>query len=251
MAIQNITNFKKYCLRKLGAPVISIDVTDEQIHDRYEDAIKLFQQHHFDGSVETYLKHELTSTDVTNKYIPLPDNVIGITRIIPQNIGAMSSGDSALFSAQYQFLLSEMSPLWNAGNISYYVHSMQHLNLLDQMLNGRPAIRFNKVQDKLFIDTDWQRKMQPGKYVIIQARLALDPVDNPKIFDDPWFKRYTTALIKRQWGENLSKFAGVQMIGGATLNGPEIYNTALQEIEMLEQELRNTYEEPPEAIWIG
>ena len=251
MAITTLDDFKRYCLRSLGAPIINIDVTDEQIQDRYEDALKMYQQHHFDGTERTYLSHQITATDIANKYIALPANITGVVRIIPRGVGAIGTGDSALFSAQHTFLMSEMSPLWNAGSISYYEHSMQHLTLLDQLLNGKPGFRFNKVRNRIYIDVSWERKLTEGTFIVIECQVALSPEENNEIWDDPWLKKYATAQIKRQWGEGLKKFAGVQLIGGVALNGQQIYDEAEQEILRLEQELRDVYEEPAEALWMG
>lgn len=251
MAITTLDDFKRYCLRSLGAPVVSVDVTDDQIQDRYEDAKRKYQDHHYDGTVRSYVKHQITATDRANKYISVPANVMGVVRILPYTVGAAGSQDSNLFSVQYQYLLNEMYTLWTAGNISYYVHTMQHLTMLDQLLNGKPTIRFNKVQNRVFLDTNWDKRLLEDMYVVLECYVAVDPVEYPEVFEDPWFKRYTTALIKRQWGENLKKFSGVQMIGGAALNGQQIWDEAVQEIATLEAELRNTWEEPPEAIFVG
>lgn len=251
MAITTLDDFKRHCLRSLGAPVVTIDVTDEQIQDRYEDSLLMFQQRHYDGTERTYLKHQITATDVANKYIPLPANVIGVVRVIPPNIGPTGSGDANLFNVQYQYLMNEMSHLWTAGSITYYVHTMQHLTLLDQLLNGKPTIRFNKVRNRIYIDVNWERRLVEGNYVIVECQVALDPATNNEIWDDPWFKKYTATLIKKQWGENLKKFQGIQMVGGAALNGQQIWEEAEQERLRLEQELRDMYEEPAQSIWVG
>lgn len=251
MAITTLDDFKRYCLRSLGAPVINIDVTDEQLQDRYEDALRKYRDHHFDATEKTYFKHQITQEDYDNKYITVPDNIVGVNKIIRQRTNASGGSDSGLFDIQYQFLLNQMHLLWSAGNIAYFEHTMQHLTLMDQILNGDNTFRFNKTVNRVYIDVNWAKNLLVDRWIILECYVTIDPELHPKVFEDFWFKRYTTALIKRQWGENLSKFAGVQMIGGVTLNGPVIYQDALQQIEQLEQELRDTWEIPIDAIMMG
>ena len=251
MAIQTLDDFKRYCLRSLGAPVINIDVTDEQIQDRYEDALRKYRDHHFDATDKVYFKHQITQQDYDNKYIPLPSTIFSVNKVIRQRASAGGSGDASLFNVEYQFLLNQMHLLWSAGNIAYYKHTMEHITLMDQILNGQPTFRFNKVTDRLYIDVNWDKNLSVGNWIVLEAYTVLDPEEYPKIFEDVWFKRYTTSLIKRQWGSNLSKFAGIQMVGGVTLNGPQIVAEAEQEIERLEEELRNTWEIPIDAIYMG
>ena len=251
MSITTLDDFKRYCLRSLGAPVINIDVTDDQIQDRYEDALRKYRDHHFDATEMVYFKHQITQTDYDNKYIPLPSNIVSVNKVIKPRMSAAGGGDASLFNVSYQFLLNQMHLLWSAGNIAYYEHTMQHITMMDQILNGQPTYRFNRNTDRLYVDVNWDKNMTPGSWIVLECYLAIDPEQNPKIFEDVWFKRYTTALIKRQWGENLSKFAGVQMIGGVTLNGPVIYQDAIQQIEQLEQELRDTWEIPIDGIYMG
>lgn len=246
MAIATVDDFKRYCLRSLGAPVINIDVTDEQLQDRYEDSLRKYRDHHFDATEKVYFKHQITQENYDNKSIPIPENIVGINKVIRQR-----TTTSEFFDVQYQFLLNQMHTLWSSGSIAYYVHTMQHLTLMDQILNGDNTFRFNRTTNKLYIDVNWDKYLTLDRWVVIECHVAIDPEEYPKIFEDVWFKRYTTALIKRQWGENLSKFAGVQMIGGVTLNGPVIYQDALQQIEALEQELRDTWELPMDAILMG
>jgi hypothetical protein len=249
MAILTVDDFKRYCLRSLGAPVINIDVTDEQLQDRYEDALRKYRDHHFDATEKVYFKHQITQENFDNKMIPIPDNIVAINKVIRQR--SSSTGTAQFFDVQYQFLLNQMHTLWSSGSIAYYAHTMQHLTMMDQLLNGESTFRFNKTMNKLFIDVSWDKNLTPDRWVVIECYVALDPETYPKIFEDVWLKRYTTALIKRQWGENLSKFAGVQMVGGVTLNGPLIYEDAVQQIQMLEQELRDTWEAPMECIFMA
>lgn len=246
-----LDDFKRYTLRALGAPIIEINVTDDQLQDRYEDARRKYHDHHYDGTERIYFKHQITQTDYDQKFIALPDNIVGVNNIVPRRVSASGGADASLFSVEYQFLLNQMHLLWSAGNIAYYEHTMQHLTMMDQLLNGKPTFRFSRVIDKLYIDVNWDKYLTPGNWVVLECYVANDPEQNPKIFEDVWFKRYMIALVKRQWGENLSKFAGVQMIGGVTLNGPQLYQDALMEIQALEKELRDTWEIPIDAVFMG
>jgi hypothetical protein len=246
-----LDDFKRYTLRALGAPIIEINVTDEQLQDRYEDARRKYHDHHYDGTERIYFKHQITQTDYDQKFIALPDNIVGVNKIIKFTLGAGASGDSTLFNISYQFLLNEMHLLWSAGNIAYYEHTMQHLTMMDQILNGVPTIRFNRAVNKLHVDINWDKGLEVGKWVVLECYVSVDPEVYPRVFEDIWFKNYYKALVKRQWGENLSKFAGVQMIGGVTLNGPAMYQDANEEVMRLEQELRDSFETPIDAIYLG
>jgi len=249
MAITTLIAFKQYCLRSLGAPILTIDVTDDQLADRYDDALRKYQDYHFDGTEKTFLKHTVTQTDFDNKYISLPTNVVSIIRILPYNSGYASSDQ--LFSAQYQFLQNEMHNLWSGGDLAYYKMTMTNLALLQETLSGKPTYRFNKVTDKLYIDISWERKLNVGSTVVVECMLSINPETNDKVFNDVWFKRYYTALVKRQWGTNLKKFSNVVMMGGTTLNGQIIFDEANQEVMELEQELEDKWSEPIDCIFIG
>ena len=248
MSITTLDDFKRYALRSLGAPVVTIDVTDEQIQDRYDDALRKFHDFHFDGVERTFVKHLTTQDDINNAYIPVPPHITGISRVIPFASGVYGATGVNPFSIQYQLRLND---IWDMGStsVTYYTQLMQYTTMLDQMLNGRPQVRFNRVMDRLYIDTDWEQKIGVGNYIVVECFRALDPTEFTKIFNEPWFKRYFTALVKRQWGQNLSKFGAVQMIGGAVLNGGEIFAEAIQEIKDLEIELRDTWQEPPDALY--
>jgi hypothetical protein len=244
MAITTLDDFKRYCLRALGAPVISIDITDEQMNDRWEEALQKFTDFHFDGTEKVYIKHQVTSTDVTNGYIPIAPEISGVVRVLPYN--TTSSSISNPFSVEYQLKTSDIWNLTsNSGGLSYYVNMRQYTSLLDQLLNGQPMFRYNKYLDRLSIDVNWGTNLKEGDWVIVEAFRAVTPAGGTvKVYDSPWLKKYTIALFKKQWGANLSKFDGVQMIGGITLRGEEIYGEAMQEMADLEQELRDAFEEP-------
>ena len=242
--ITNLTDFKKYCLRNLGAPVIDIDITDEQMDDRWSEALEKFNDYHFNGTEKVYIRHQITQTDMDNHWIPIANDISGIVRVLP--INSVSGVVQNPFSVEYQI---RMSDIWDmtsntGGNMSYYVNMRQYTSLLDQVLNGLPLIRFNRYLDKLHIDISWTARLQVGDWIIIEAYRMVNPTDNPRMFNDPWLKEYTTALFKRQWGANLKKFDGVMLIGGVTINGDKIYDEAIEEIQVLEQRLRDEFEEP-------
>lgn len=234
-------DFLKYCLRNLGAPVIQIDVTDEQLSDRYDEALKKFQDWHFNGTERTYYKHQVTQDDVDNRSIPLPTNITGVARVMPYN--SSNAVTQSPFSIQYQLRLND---IWDMGStsVTYYASLRSYTSMLDQMLNGSPIFRFNKYTDRLHIDTYWGQTLQVGNWVLAEVFVALDPEQYPEAFNDAWFKKYATALVKRQWGSNISKYQGVSLVGGITLNADQIYSQAMQEIQMLEQELMGNYQEP-------
>ncbi len=251
MAITTKEDFIQYCLRALGSPINNIDVTDEQILDRYDDALRKYQDHHYDATEKTFYKHLITQEDYDRKYITLPDNIVAVSKIVDIRMSTTSGSDANLFSVEYQFLLNQMHLLWSSGEIGYFEHTMQHLELMNQVLNGKPTLRYTKANNKLYVDVNWDKGMHVGSWVVIEAQTSLDPEINPRLFNDVWFKRYVTALIKRQWGDNLKKFSGVQMVGGITLNGQQLYVEAQQEIAELEEELRDTWEIPIDAIYMG
>lgn len=246
--ITTVIEFKKYCLRNLGAPVVTVDVTDEQMEDRYQEALQKFQQFHFAATEKTYLKIQVAAIDMTNQYLPVPAWVTGVTRVLSMTDGTNSL--SSPFSMQYQ---TRMNDIWDLGatSIVHYEQLMQYTRMLDQMLNGHPLFRFNHVQDRVYLDIAWGTKIKEGDWIVLECYRALDPTVYIKMLNESWFKRYTTALFKRQWGTNLKKFQGVQLMGGVALDGQGLYDEAMQEIEALEQELRDVYEEPAQAFFIA
>jgi hypothetical protein len=253
---------KEYCLRKLGAPVLEINVDDDQLEDRIDEALQYFGERHFDGAERMYLKHTMTSADITrfkssntthtasdgttfterNNYLQLPDHIIGIERIF----GVTSSsirGD--LFGVEYQIFLNDLYAFGSIEILNYYMPKT-YIETLDMVLNTGSIVqyRFTKRNGKLFLDYD-ASMMTEGKIFIIDCYRALDPTQLTKIWDDFWLKRYTVALFKRQWGENLIKFNGVQLPGGVSINGRQIFEDALREIEEIETKMISDYEIPP------
>jgi len=297
MAIPNTrTTLKEYCLRNLGKPVIDINVDDDQVEDRLDEALQYFAQYHTDGVERMYLKYKVTADDVTrltkNKsfnvdekgtvgenieledgtdtstgdiqgedggqiltedstlvrttyeetqnYLVIPDAVISVLNIFPLSDRANLN----MFDVRYQLRLNDLYD-FSSTSIVHYEMTMKHLDFLDHILVGEKPIRFNQLSNRLYIDQDWANDISADEYIIIECYRKLDPNDHTDIFDDLYLKRYATTLIKRQWGQNLSKFSGTAMLGGVTLNGPELFSSAIDEQQKLEEEIRLNYEEPP------
>jgi len=231
--------FKDYVLRSLGRPVIEINVDDDQVEDRIDQALKYYGDYHFDATERTYYKHQVTDADKVNKYITLPENVIGAVRIF-------SIGDpmvtNNLFDIRYQIALNDLYTLTSVSMIPYYM-MFQHIQLLEQMLVGQQPIRYNRHTDKLYVDMDWN-KVTAGNYLIVEAYQVLDPDTYTDAWGDRWLSRYATALIKKQWGSNLTKFSGLTLPGGVQFNGDKIYNDAVNEIEAMEKDMATSYSLP-------
>lgn len=235
---------KDWCLRQLGHPVIEINVDDDQVEDRIDEALQYFQQFHFDGVERWYLKHQITQENITNGYIPITNqNIIGITRIFPIT---SSNASINMFDLRYQLRLHELYDFTSTSYVNY-VLTMQHIRTLDMLFSGEQPIRFNRHTDKLYLDWNWGMA-NVGEWLVIEGYIIADPETYNKVYNDRMLKRLATAYIKRQWGANMSKFAGMQLPGGITLNGVQLFTDAQNEISLLEQEIRNTYEEPPQFI---
>ena len=303
MAIPNTrANLKEYCLRSLGKPVIDINVDEDQVEDRIDEALQYFAQYHTDGVERMYLKYKVTADDITrltnNKkfnadekgtvaenielesgtntqeegkgdliaesgsailtedstvvrtayeetqnYLIVPDSVISVINVFPLSDRANLN----MFDVRYQLRLNDLYD-FSSTSIVHYEMTMRHLDFLDHILVGEKPLRFNQLSNRLYIDMDWNEDIDADEYLIIECYRKLDPTSHSNIFDDIFLKRYTTALIKRQWGQNLSKFSGTAMLGGVTLNGPELFSTAIQEQRQLEDEIRSNYEEPPHIM---
>lgn len=235
----NRNEFKEYCLRKLGKPVLQINVTDEQVDDRVDEALKYYWDYHFDGSEKIYYKYQVTDTDKTNKYITLPDNIIGAVNIFP--VGAALNTNN-LFNIRYQIALNDLYTLTSISMVPYYM-ALTHIQLLEQLLVGQQPLRYNRHTNKLYLDMDWDR-FDSGNYLIVEAYEVINPDVYTDAWSDRWLARYATELIKKQWGGNIKKFGGMQMAGGITFNGQQIYDEAHDEIEKLEAEMINSYSLP-------
>jgi hypothetical protein len=185
-----------------------------------------------------------TAGDIQNGYIPIPDAVTGVIRVLPVN--GPSSGlnnRNNMFDLIYQFRLNDMYNLLGADMI-YYTQVQQHLSLLDMLLVGNRSIRYNRKMDKMYIDVNWEEVFDPGDYIIIECYRVLNPNEYTQVYNDMFLKQYATALIKRQWGENMKKFGGIQLPGGVILNGGEIYGEAVEEIKQIEEEMQLKTELP-------
>lgn len=233
------TDFKEYCLRKLGKGVIEINVSNAQVDDRVDEAINFYQDYHFDGTEKTFYKKQITQTDKDNKYITLPDNIIGAVNMF--DIGDADNTNN-LFNVRYQIALNDLYTLTSQSLVPYYM-AFQHLELYEQILVGKQPIRYNRHKNNFHIDMDWD-KLAVDQYLLIEAYQVIDPDEYTKMYGDYWLQRYATALIKIQWGENLKKFQGMQMPGGMIMDGMSIYNEGLRDKEQLEMEMRSSYSLP-------
>ena len=307
MAVSTRDGLKQYCLRALGAPVLEINVDDDQLEDRLDEALDYWRLYHYEGIEQLYMKHQIRASEITlstaaasnfqiadtitgqtsgataevcretsressgtlllvknvvgtftagetisngtqtatlssitlreydNKYIEIPDLVYGVTKVL--SIG-MASSSKNIFDLQYQLRLNDLYDL-TATSIIYYKTVMGHLALLDLELNGHTSFRFNRTQNRLYLDINWAQDIPLGDYVIVQGYRALDPTTWTKVWNEPWLKHYVTALFKKQWATNLKKFQGIQLPGGVTLDGDKLYDEATGEIKELEDELQS------------
>ena len=234
------TEFKAYCLRRLGAPVVEINVDDDQVDDRIDDALAFYRDYHYDGTERTYLKHQVTSTDIANGYLAVPSNITGVVNIFPVGTGLNANN---LFNLRYQVTLNEIYN-WQSGDFANYTESMRRIAEMEEIFVGKQSLRFNRHTDRLYIDMDWQARAPEGTYLVIECYATLDPDTYTDVWGDYWLRHYCTALIKRQWGENLKKFEGMQLPGGITFNGQKIWEEAEEEIKRLEEEIINKYSMP-------
>lgn len=236
----NREEFKQYCLRRLGAPLLEINVADEQVEDCIEMALQYYHDYHFDGTQKVFLAHQVTETDVQNKYIDIPQEVIGVINIF--DVGNSYSTNN-LFNIRYQIALNDLFA-FNYGPFAPYFMALQNIALAEEMFVGKQGLRFNRHQNKLYIDMAWGEKVVVGEYIIVEAYQIVDPDTYGDVWNDMWLKRYATAQIKKQFGENLKKFEGLQMPGAVTFNGQKIWDEAIDEITKLEEEMLSSYSLP-------
>jgi hypothetical protein len=253
-SIRNREEFKDYCLRRLGFPVIDINVDDDQVEDRIDDALQYWQDYHFDGLQKVYYIKAVSQEDVNNRYLNMDPSVtrdstnnqieiVGVTRIFPLQDSQASIN---MFDLRYQLRLNELYDFTSASYINYTL-TQQHLRSLEIMFTGEVPIRYQRHMKKLFIDWAWGASEAPtGTIVIAECYALINPEVYSGVWADRWLKEYSTALIKRTWGNNLKKFDGVQLLGGVTLNGDKIFQEASDEIERLEKEMENNYGSPLE-----
>ena len=275
------TEFKNYVLRKLGAPVLDINLASEQCEDLIDDALQFFYERHFDGVQQCYLKYQITDDDVlrgkarppgvsgesqtgittttvtqdmptkgstdfswyeNSNYIPIPNHVIGINKIF-QYDNAQSISVSNMFSFKYQLFLNDIY-YWGQTDLLSYSMTMSYLETMNFLLNTHKQIRFNQRQDRLYLDVDWS-DIKEKDYIIIDCWRTVDPSDFPRVWNDSFLKPYATALFKKQWGQNLIKFQGVKLPGGIEFNGRQLYDDGQREIDEIISKMSNTYELPP------
>jgi hypothetical protein len=237
----NREELKDFCLRQLGHPVIQINVDDEQVNDAVEMAFEYWNEFHFNGTERTYVKHQVTAQDKINRYITVSDGLIGATRVFKVGVGKTAMN---MFDLRYQLRLND---LWDLSSTSYvnYSLTMQHLQTLDLIFTGETPVRFNRLTNKFYIDWDWDSDVDDGEFIIVEGFVITDPTTYTKVWNDRMLKRLATAYVKKQWGANMSKFDKMQLPGGVTMRGSDIYSEAMNEIAAVEQEIRNTYEAPP------
>jgi len=231
---------KQFCLRRLGAPLLEINVADEQIEDCIEIAFSYYYDYHYDATEKIYLAHQVTDEDKVNKYIQIPDEIIGITSIL--DVGDSYSTNN-LFNLRYQISLNDLYS-FNTGPFAPYYMAFQNVALAEELFVGKQSLRFNRHINKLYIDMSWDTKVTAGEYIIIEGYKRIDPDTYTDMYNDRWLQRYCTAQIKKQWGENLKKFEGISMPGGITFNGQKIWDEALDELNQLETEMISSYSLP-------
>ena len=228
--------FKDYILRKIGAPVIQINVSEEQVEDRVDEAISFWRDYHYNGSQLVYLKHQVTQDDIDNGYITLPEQLLGISNIF--NTGTSLSMGSGMFNVQYQFVLNNLSDL-TGYSIQNYWMTMSHLEFLQEWLVGKEILRYNKHVNKLYIDGR-MNLMSVGDYIIVEAYDVIDEAAYADVWTDRWLQNYAAVLVREQWGLNLTKFTNMQLVGGVSFNGEQILAEARAEREKMEEEAINS-----------
>lgn len=238
------SEFKSAVLRRLGDGVIQINVSDAQVEDRIDYALLKARDYHFDFSARTYVAHQVTAEDRTNKYIILPDDVLEVYGVFDTSSTLMGG---TIFNLRYQFALTNFEGIFRALDLSNYVIVLQNLQLLEQVLVGKTPVRWNRYNKKLHVDADWEHTFPVDSFIMIEAWLALDAEDpdNVHLWGDPWLLEYATAQVKQMWGNNLKKYGNIQMPGGIIYNGQQIYDEAEREIEKLESRLMLDYSIPP------
>lgn len=259
-----------YCKRQLGAPVLEINVADEQVEDLVDDALQYFNERHFDGVSQTYLKYKITQGDIdrgkgtvgiatttgtativgtattfsfeeNSNYLQVPPNIIGVNKIF--KFDGSNTVTNNMFSVKYQLFLNDIY-FWGSTELLTYAMTKTYLEDIDFLLSTDKQIRFNQRMDRLYLDIDWG-SASVDDYIVIDCTRLLDPNDFSRVWNDSFLKKYLTILIKKQWGQNLIKFQGVKLPGGIELNGRQIYDDAQRELDQLMERMSNTYELPP------
>jgi len=233
-----------YCLRSLGEPVLEVNVDDDQLDDRVDEAIQFYQEYHSDAVVRKFYKHAVTSADITNEYITLDESLLFVNRVFSLDQTGAAAGE---FSAEYQMHLNGLNSRGSMMDIVSYTMQRDHMALLELKINGMTTpIIHSRHKDRLALMIDWSSDVTAGEYIIVEGYETIDPDTFTDVYNDRFLKSYLTALIKKQWGLNLLKFEGVQLPGGVTLNGRQIYDDAITDIEKLEEEMALRHETPPD-----
>lgn len=268
--------FIDYCKRQLGYPVLEINVADEQIDDLVDDALQYFQERHFDGVFPTLLKYKFTQADIdrgrakggpnspvgiastsatsvidgasvqfdfeeNSNYLKVPDDVIGITKVF--QFEGSNSVSSGMFSIKYQLFLNDIY-FWGSTELLTYAMTKRYLEDIDFLLSTQKQIRFNQRMNRLYLDIDWS-SVSPNNHLVIDCYRGMNPDTHTKVWNDSFLKRYAVQLIKRQWGQNMIKFQGMKLPGGVELNGRQMYDDAEKELQIIREQMSNTYELPP------
>jgi len=238
---------KDHALRRLGAPVIDINVDDSQLEDRIDDALQFFADYHYDGAEKLYLPHAITADDITNSYLDISgidDSILSIT-----NVMQFSTMGSNMFDLQYQMALNDWYG-WHSGggSMTNYAMIRQNMSLVQQMLDPAKSYRFNRSTMRLYIDMDWSKEVEEGEFLVLEGWATIDPELFGKVYQDRLLKEYVTALFKRQWGSNLSKFQDIVLPGGVSFNGQQIFDQANEHVQRIEEEMQVKFEEPPGFI---
>ena len=238
-----------YCLRRLGDPVIEINVDDDQLEDRVDESLEYFREYHSEALQRTFLKHLVTATDVTNEFITIDSAITQVTKLFSIQTGTSTTN---FFDIKYKMMLNDMTDIHGTmGNLAYYDMMQQYLGTIDMMLNGTPQTTFVRKQNRLYIHGDFaDGDIVAGKYLVAEVYKEINDSDYTTVWNDLWLKEYTTALFKQQWGQNLIKFDGMVLPGGVTLNGRQIYDDASQDILALRERIRLEHEMPAD-FFIG
>lgn len=244
MSVNSRQGLIDYCLRDLGAPVVEVNVDIDQVEDRVDEAIAFWREFHYDAVELVYLKQEMTSNVIAQQYVEISDAVVGINKVFP--FYNRSQGMN-IFDVRYQILINDLYSLMST-DIIYYSMVKTQLELINQLLVGQKPIRYNKHANRLFIDMDWDRDVNPGDFIIVEAYRILDPEQFTDVYNDRLLKKLATAYIKRQWATNVKKFSGVQLPGGVIIDGNVLYQEAQQEIKDIEQEIQDRFELPPDMF---
>lgn len=237
--------FKSFCLRKLGAPVIQVNVSDDQIDDRVDEALKFYADYHFDGSNKIYYKHQLQAADVANKYITLPENIIGTVQIFPVADPSIRSDD--MFNIRYQIALNDLYSLTSTSLVPYYM-VREHLALISEILVGRQPIRYQRHRNRLDIDMNWDN-VKAGDFLLVEAYEVIDPNEYTDVWGDRWLANYCSVLLQMQWANNLMKYKNVPLPGGVMFNAEDIMRRAETDKKNLEEEMINSYSIPPQDFY--